>query len=138
MRDFAHIQPDPHLSGLLTGYGEETLAQSRRNASSLRTDVENAITPLLPHGKARLDETARRLGMSNRTLARRLTADGHGFAEILDALRSDLAVHYLTEPALSISKIAWLLGYNEVSAFTHAFKRWTGKGPRAIRQVAIA
>jgi AraC-like DNA-binding protein len=44
-----------------------------------------------------------------------------------------LAKHYLAEQDLSISRIAWLLGYTEVSAFSHAFRRWTGRTPRADR-----
>ena len=52
---------------------------------------------------------------------------------------ADLAAQYLTDPSLPISKIAWLLGYHEVSAFSHACKRWTGKMPRTIRaQAAMA
>jgi AraC-like DNA-binding protein len=48
-------------------------------------------------------------------------------------LRRDLAVRYLDDRKLHVSKIAWLLGFHEVSAFTHAFKRWTGKTPREMR-----
>ena len=48
-------------------------------------------------------------------------------------LRRNLAVRYLDDPKLHISKIAWLLGFNEVSAFTHAFKWWTGKTPSQMR-----
>jgi AraC-like DNA-binding protein len=48
-------------------------------------------------------------------------------------LRSDLAKRYLADKDLSISEIAWLLGYQEVSAFTHACRRWTGQTPRAVR-----
>ena len=104
--------------------------------SSLGLNVENAIAVLLPHGKAQSSEVARNLGMSQRTLARRLAAEGLTFAEVLRRLRSDLAEHHLTEKDLSISKIAWLLGYQDVSAFTNAFKRWTGKTPREARQGA--
>jgi AraC-like DNA-binding protein len=49
-----------------------------------------------------------------------------------------LAVRYLDDPKLQISKIAWLLGFNEVSAFTHAFKRWTGKTPSQMRTTAVS
>jgi AraC-like DNA-binding protein len=52
-------------------------------------------------------------------------------------LRIDLAKRHLADKSLSISEIAWLLGYHEVSAFTHAFKRWTGKSPREIRSGVI-
>jgi AraC-like DNA-binding protein len=47
--------------------------------------------------------------------------------------RRDLAVRYLDDRKLHVSKIAWLLGFHELSAFTHAFKRWTGKTPSQLR-----
>jgi AraC-like DNA-binding protein len=59
--------------------------------------------------------------------------EGVTFSEVLESLRGDLAKQYLSDADLSISRIAWLLGYQEVSAFTHAFKRWTGKTPREAR-----
>jgi len=86
------VGADPYLNEILLHHCEQALAHSRSNASSLRITVENAIAPLLPHGKARLDAVARELGVSNRTLARRLTAEGLRFGEILKQLRSDLAM----------------------------------------------
>jgi AraC-like DNA-binding protein len=71
--------------------------------------------------------------MGERTLARKLSDEGLNFTEILQQLRRDLAVRYLDDRKLHISKIAWLLGFHEVSAFTHAFKRWTGKTPKQMR-----
>jgi AraC-like DNA-binding protein len=82
---------------------------------------------------ARATEIARRLGMSHRTLARRLASEGLTLSVILDELRASLARSYLKAGDLPISQIAWLLGYREVSAFTHAFKRWTGMTPRQSR-----
>jgi AraC-like DNA-binding protein len=55
------------------------------------------------------------------------------FTEILQQLRRDLAFRYLDDRKLHVSKIAWLLGFHEVSAFTHAFRRWTGKTPSQMR-----
>src|SRR5262249_60650197 len=109
------------------------LADRRDDTSQLRTRVENAISSLLPHGRVLVEDVARCLGMSKRTLARRLSDEGLNFTEILQQLRHDLAVRYLDDRKLHISKIAWLLGFHEVSAFTHAFKRWTGKTPREMR-----
>jgi AraC-like DNA-binding protein len=63
--------------------------------------------------------------------------EGLTFSGVLESLRSDLAERYLMDD-LSISQIAWLLGYQEVSAFTHAFKRWTGKTPREARSLAAS
>ena len=71
--------------------------------------------------------------MSKRTLARRLASEGLTFARVLRHLRSDLAKRHLADRDLSVSKIAWLLGYRDVSTFTNAFKRWTGKPPRRFR-----
>jgi AraC-like DNA-binding protein len=80
-----------------------------------------------------VDDVARNLGMSKRTLARKLSDEGLNFTEILQQLRRDLAVRYLGDRKLHVSKIAWLLGFNEVSAFTHTFKRWTGRTPSETR-----
>ena len=76
---------------------------------------------------------AHELGMSVRTLARRLGDLGVSFAQILDELRHDLALRYLRDPNLSLSQIAFLLGYSELSAFSHAFRRWTRTTPGAWR-----
>jgi AraC-like DNA-binding protein len=95
--------------------------------------VENAIAPLLPHGKARADIVARELGLSSRTLARRLEEEGLTFSSLLQKLRQDLGRRYLADDHLSVSQVAWLLGYREIGAFSHAFKRITGKTPREAR-----
>jgi AraC-like DNA-binding protein len=132
------VGADMYLNNLLTRYCDEALTHRRNNrVATLRLQVENAIAPLLPHGKARAREIARRLGLSHRTLARRLADEGVSFSQVLHELRLDLARRYLQE-ALPISRIAWLLGYREVSAFTHAFKRWTGQSPKQSRQRAQA
>jgi AraC-like DNA-binding protein len=127
------VSADPYLNQLLEKYCEEALAHRPAHGAALRSSVENAITPLLPHGKAGAGEVARQLGMSHRTLARRLAAEGLTFSGIQTELKTDLAKRYLRDGDLPISQIAWLLGYREVSAFTHAFKRWTGTAPRQSR-----
>ena len=132
------ISADLHLNKLLRSYCEEALSQKPRNRDSFRSQVENAIVPLLPHGKARVGEVARHLGVGPRTLGRRLTAEQVTFVEVLENLRSDLANRYLAEPGLGISQIAWLLGYRDVAVFCHAFKRWTGKSPgQSRRQLSV-
>jgi AraC-like DNA-binding protein len=132
-RELPLIHADSHLNDLLLKYCEAALADRRGDMSQLRTRVENAISSVLPHGRVRVEDVARSLGMSKRTLARRLSDEGLNFTEILQQLRRDLAVRYLDDRRLHVSKIAWLVGFHEVSAFTHAFKRWTGKTPSEIR-----
>ncbi len=124
------VSADPYLNEILIENCEEALARRELGRDSLRPRLENAIAPLLPHGKAQVDEIARELGMSRRTLARRLSSEGLTFSGVLDELRANLAKRYLGDKGLVISEIAWLLGYSEVSAFSHAFKRWTGKTPK--------
>jgi AraC-like DNA-binding protein len=133
VRNLPIVSADPYLNELLVHHCEEALSRRPENRNSFRSAVENAIAPLLPHGKALAGEIAKRLGLSQRTLARRLAAERLTFSEILEDLRHGLADHYLKDRALSISRIAWLLGYQEISAFTHAFKRWTGRTPREAR-----
>jgi AraC-like DNA-binding protein len=123
---------DPFLHAMLIAQCEQ-MQVDRMRPAALRAGVENAIAPLLPHGKAQVSEIARKLGMSRRTLARYLAAEGLSFAVILDEMKFELATHYLMKADLPITTIAWLLGYQEVSAFTHAFKRWTGKTPTQAR-----
>jgi AraC-like DNA-binding protein len=85
---------------------------------------------LLPHGQADIGKIAAELGVSRRTLARRLAAEGLSFRKVLDSLRFDLAKRYIGERDLPVSEIAWLLGYREASTLNHAFKRWTGGAPK--------
>ncbi len=131
--DLPLASADPFLNKLLIANCEEALTRRAGRRRSFRSDVENAIVQLLPHGKARAGEVAEKLGLGERTFARRLGLEGLTFSEVLEALRADLAKQYLSDDGLSVSQVAWLLGYQEVSAFTHAFKRWTGMTPRAAR-----
>jgi AraC-like DNA-binding protein len=134
IRNIAITSRDPYLNELLLQYCEEALKQQQARESSFAHDVENAIALLMPHGKAQASEVAQKLGMSQRTVARRLASEGLTFSGVLQGLRYNLAKRHLTDGDLSISKIAWLLGYQDVSAFTNAFRRWTGKAPRAARR----
>jgi AraC-like DNA-binding protein len=87
----------------------------------------------LDSGDARIAVVAKRLGMSARKLQGLLQAEGTSFQELLDDARSTLAREYLRDPDLSIAEVAYMLGYSEPSAFTRAFRRWTGRSPRELR-----
>lgn len=131
------VGADPYLNRLLVKYCDDALAKQPRKSGSFQSRVQNAIVPLLPHGKAVVGEIAPRLGISRRTLARRLSFEGLSFTDVLEDLKLHLARQYLADRDLQISEIAWLLGYQEIGAFSRAFKRWTGKSPRDARS-AIA
>lgn len=124
------VNADPYLNALLVKYCDEAMPQRRKKVATWQLKVENAVVPLLPHGQARIGTIAVKLGVSRRTLARRLAAEGLTFRKVLDNLRFELSKRYLREEDLPISEIAWLLGYRETSALNHAFKRWTGSAPK--------
>jgi AraC-like DNA-binding protein len=110
-------------------------AKERRTASdALRAAVEKEAEKLLPHGKAEKQTVARALGMSVRTFARRLAVEGTTYEDVVDELRRSLALQYLKDPGMSLSQIAWLLGYEGSTSFNHAFKRWTGHSPSVARK----
>jgi len=125
------VDADPYLNRLLVDIVEERMAHRALAKESFVARVENAVAPLLPHGGALASEIARQLGMSQRTFARRLEDEGLTFSDLVLRLRKDLARRYLVQERLSVSKVAWLLGYKEVATFSHAFRRWTGKAPSA-------
>ena len=124
------VNADPYLNRLLLAICEETIAKRSVSRGSMRTQVENAIAGALPHGNARANAIAKQLGFSQRTLARHLTQEGTSFSHLLNGMRRELATRYLEDDTLSISQIAWLLGYHDVGAFSHAFRQWTGTTPR--------
>ena len=70
--------------------------------------------------------TADKLAMSVATLRRRLESEGTTFAEVLDALRYELAKTYLLDSGVTTSDVAFLLGFRQTSSFFKAFRRWTG------------
>lgn len=127
------VEDDPFLNELIVRMCDDAMMQRAANISPFRTLVENTIAPLLPHAEATTRTVAKRIGLSERTFARRLAAEGLSFGEILDQLRRDLAVRYLEED-IQASQIAWLLGFHQPSSFSHACRRWTGKSPSEFRR----
>src|SRR5262249_55582502 len=91
IKDIAVAGADPYLNQLLVQYCEQALVTKKAVRQSFGMSVENAVAVLLPHGKAQASEVARKLGMSQRTLARRLAAEDLTFAGVLRGLRSNLA-----------------------------------------------
>ena len=81
-----------------------------------------------------LDETAKALRMSNRTLIRKLKAQGSSYQGLLDDVRQELAYWYLQQTDLSVEAIAERLGYRDTSNFSRTCKRWFGLTPSAIRR----
>jgi AraC-like DNA-binding protein len=128
---------DNRLLRVLEGYCRDILTQ-RGEIDELLVRLERWLVSRLPSGSFATAEAARELGMSPRTPARRLRERGTSFAALASDLRRRLALRYLDDSGLSLSQIAYLLGYSEPSAFNHAFRRWTGRSPNAYRGTAPA
>jgi len=128
------ISGDSHLLHILEAHADDLLSE-RRAATGLRGLVENRLLSMLPSGRAQKAVIAQQLGMSPRSFTRHLAEEGTSFGEVLDSLRHHLALRYLEDQRISIQQIAWLLGYSEIGAFNHAFKRWTGTSPGRARNL---
>ena len=127
------VKADPSLCALLDRHARELLARYPRE-DSLIERIRTLMKDELKGGDASLDVVAERLGMSARTLQRKLHASGTSHQELLDEMRRDLAVRYLREPGMAVCEVAYLLGFSESSAFHRAFKRWTGTTPSEFRR----
>jgi AraC-like DNA-binding protein len=101
---------------------------------SLKIEVRHIVHSKLAGGDISIDGIARELGLSSRTLQRRLADCGSSFEALLDEARRDAAGRYLSDASLSIAEIAYLLGYSEASALHRAFKRWNGVTPQEFRR----
>lgn len=127
-------QADPSLRAALQLHAEQLLAARREQLEpELLNRVRAILLPQLGQGRARLAEVASELAMSPRSLQRQLERIGYTFQQVLDATRRDLAKRYLLDAKLTLTDIAFLLGYSEQSSFTHAFRDWEGVTPSQWR-----
>jgi AraC-like DNA-binding protein len=126
---------DDALTGYLDRLAEQTLT-ALGDANTLQNRVRQALLSDLSAGVPTLDRLGRVLGMSARTLQRGLHLEGTTFAAVLTQLRQDMAAPLLRDGQLAVAEVAFLLGYRDPSAFQRAFRRWTGRSPRAYRRAA--
>lgn len=104
--------------------------------ADLVTGVKTAIAQELPSGSPTGEDIAKSVFLSPRALNRRLTAMGTNYSQLLEAVRYELAEQYVADPSLSLSELSFLLGFSELSAFSRAFRRWSGQSPSAAREAA--
>ncbi len=126
-------RPLPAGNAELARANDEVLVRylARLEQSQTATRVQRALLDALPGGVPSKPAIARALGMSARTLQRQLAAEGTSFTVIVDEARIALARTYVAEGRLSVTEIAFVLGFADTSTFSRAFKRWTGRSPRA-------
>jgi AraC-like DNA-binding protein len=127
------ITADDELYKILKNCCDLALQTKARNIPPLIVDVERSIADRLTKGEVTQDDVAKALGMSPRTLARRLANENTTFFKTLEGLRKALALNYLHDSSLVLAEISFLLGYSGMSSFNDAFKRWTGTTPGQYR-----
>ncbi|MET3131185.1 AraC-like DNA-binding protein [Oxalobacteraceae bacterium GrIS 1.11] len=125
---------DVSLYPVLQQHAEQLLSRRTQPGAGVTAQVHAAIIRKLSQGQVRLPSIAEELKLSPRTLQRKLNDAGASFQQVLDQARFALAKDYLRQPGLSLVDIAFLLGYQEQSAFNHAFKEWAGANPGAYRE----
>lgn len=115
--------------GVLSEHAK-ALLEDLEKATTTRGQVESRLIPILHKGEPGIEAVAKEMGLSRPTLYRKLKAEGITFERLLDDLRHKMALHYLTGKKVSVNETAYLVGFSDPSAFSRAFKRWTGTSPR--------
>jgi len=137
MLDLSNRLGDTAVSDFLTGHLESKIRSLDASATFSGSLLQH-LTPALSTGLPQAADIAREMGMSERTMYRRLAQEGLTFRDVLAKAQSSLAQSLLEDDKVSIAEIAFLTGFSEQSAFTRAFKRWVGKAPAQFRQQSSA
>ncbi len=128
------LKADPVLFGILKEKVEHQLAEMPESEVFLRWFYQHLLMAM-QEGEPTVETVAKRMMVSPRTLFRRLEERNLQFKDVLQETREQLARQYLTEGKFTHSEIASLLGYSEQSAFSRAFKRWTGTSPLKYQEL---
>jgi AraC-like DNA-binding protein len=124
---------DQRLYQILKRYLDHVLSEMPRE-DTLLASVRRATAETMRDGDLKLARVAKQMAMSARTLQRQLKERGVDFKQLTDETRRRFAVNYLKERKNTLTEVAFLLGYSELSAFNRAFKRWTGSTPLDYRR----
>jgi len=124
--------PNSYVLGILSAHAD-TLLQDLESKTTLKGRVEELLIRTLHTGEPGMDAVAKELGLSRSSLYRNLKAEGLSYDGLLDDVRRKLALRYLDGENASVSETAYRLGFSDPTAFSRAFKRWTGKTPGTAR-----
>ena len=138
--DATWLEGRPELGNKITYLSVLKLCDRLMEEFQLRTGLVGKVREVLLLNLARrrsLDDVARDLHLSTRTLRRKLRTENTTFREILDKLRMQMATKYLSDTDLTIDEIAFALGFSDAASFGHAFRRWTKRAPNELRRVDV-
>jgi AraC-like DNA-binding protein len=126
------VSADPFLHATLKRMADQ-LQLAHTGDTALERALRVRLRPALAQGRADSARIASLLGISERTLQRRLAEAGHSYTEIVENFRREESARLLVNPTLPLIEVAARLGYTEQTSFTRAFRRWTGTTPSAWR-----
>jgi AraC-like DNA-binding protein len=106
--------------------------------ASIVEPLRKQLISAMDGGDTSIETIAKQMGMSSRSLQRRLSDEGTRYNDVLQSIRTEFAKRYLAHGAISASEVAYLIGFAEPPAFFKAFKRWTGMTPREFQLGALA
>jgi AraC-like DNA-binding protein len=129
---------DSDLSHFLVEHLRAVTGDPAAVSATLEGRLRQAICRRLGHQTPAMDAFAQELGMSTRTLRRRLLDQGTSYHSILDRVRREFADELLSDPDHKVAEVAFLLGFSDASAFHRAYVRWTGSTPAAVRRRATS
>lgn len=132
--DLPSLQADAGMQAQMTRIADTQLQQIVPAGADAMVQARAFVSARLQEGELPIADVAAHLRMPVRTLQRRLQAQGISYSGLVDHVRRMLAEQYLADPGISLAQCAMRLGYSEQSAFTHAFKRWTGETPHGWRR----
>ncbi len=130
---FTMQAPDRELLPHVMRDSDTAIANVPR-AFDLVDHVARLVLSSLSTGDASIEQVASHLGASPRTVQRRLRDRGVVFNDMVASIRLELSHRYLSDPSLTLTDVAFLLGYSDLSAFSRAFRRWTGQTAIAYRR----
>lgn len=125
---------DASINHFLVERVEEEMKGMEISASKIISDAEILIKNVLPSGIPGIVQIGEHMGMSNRTLTRRLSEEGTTFRNLIKKIQEEVAKDLLNNSSRNIAEIAFETGFSEQSAFNRAFKRWTGLSPLEFRK----
>lgn len=128
---------DQRLLSVLNDSVERAVKYLAQGSSASLMEIRDVVVKQAARGRPTSDAVAKTLGISNRTLSRRLANEGTDFRTLLDGTREALALEYLKDVNMSFGEIAYLLGFADPSSFSAACKRWTGKTPTELRKATL-
>jgi AraC-like DNA-binding protein len=130
------LTSNPQLVAVHDRAAEQSILQLGKSETTQR--VRQLIVKAIPDGEPTRDDIAGKMGVSSRSLQRRLQDEGLTFHEVLDDVRRNLAEGYLGDEKISLADVASLLGFSDQSSFTRAARRWFDAAPSKVRAELLA